>query len=150
MKVTCYKEILPDEEKRKQVSGWREQIKCCNECAVILAVLISLFVYFSSHLPRHAAPQCFLSSLVRSCCCALMHVLGWCSCPGHLCLFVCVSGSLPVCVCVVCVCTRWHISSSWLNSCGEAIPPVSLQTPPVFDLSVERVHMHASHAHMSA
>lgn len=75
----------------KKVGNLREQIKSCNECAVILAVLISLFVYFSSHLPRHAVPQCFPSSLVRSYCCALMHVLGWCSCPGRLCLFACVA-----------------------------------------------------------
>lgn len=83
--------------KRKK-SDLREQIKSCNECAVILAVLISLFVYFSSHLPRHAVPQCFPSSLVRSYCCALMHVLGWCSCPGRLCLFMCVAQCLCMCL----------------------------------------------------
>jgi len=103
---TCQREmILSDKEEKKRDSGWREQIKCCNECAVILAVLISLFVYFSSHLPRHTVPQCFPSSLVRSYCCALMHVLGWCSCPEHLCLFVSVAQCLFMCVCLyVCVC----------------------------------------------
>ena len=98
---TCWREmILSDKEKKNRVSCWREQIKRCNECAVILAVLISLFVYFSSHLPRHAVPQCFPSSLVRSYCCALMHVLGWCSCPGRLCLYVCSSMAACVCLCV--------------------------------------------------
>lgn len=89
---------LSDEEKKEGVDGWREQIKGCNECAVILAVLISLFVYFSSHLPRHAVPQCFPSSLVRSYCCALMHVLGWCSCPGRF-VSVCAGGSVSAYVC---------------------------------------------------
>lgn len=130
------------------MSWWREQIKSGNECAVILAVLISLFVYFFSHLPRHAVPQCFPSSLVRSHCCALMHVLGWCSCPERLSsLFVwatwcCVRAR-------VCVSTCWYNFSFWLSSCGEAIPPVSRRTPPVFDLSVEHVHTCTSRARMS-
>lgn len=95
---------------KKREGGCREQIKCCNECAVILAVLISLFVYFSSHLPRHAVPQCFPSSLVRSHCCALMHVLGWCSCPVRFfCLFVFAAQCLCARVCVLCVRARWHI-----------------------------------------
>lgn len=134
--------VLSDKEGKERVSGWREQIKCCNECAVILAVLISLFVYFSSHLPRHDVPQCFPSSLVRSYCCALMHVLGWCSCPGRLCLFACVARCLRTCVHTL------AYFSYWLNSCGEVIPPVSLQTPPVFDLSVERVNAHTHHTSM--
>lgn len=113
-------------------------------------MLISLFVYFSPHLPRHAVPQCFPSSLVRSYCCALMHVLGWCSCPGYLCLFVCVRVCSSASAYV-----RGHAGifsfppPLWLNSCREAIPPVVSENSSCFwPFCRTCAHARTSHARM--
>lgn len=70
----------PNEKMKKQVSLCGEQMKCCNEWPEISLALISLFVYFSLHLPGHVVPQCpppLRPSLGRSQC-VPMHVLSRC------------------------------------------------------------------------
>ena len=124
-----------------EVGGWRGHTKCCNECAVISAVLISLFVYFSPHLPRHAVPQCFPSSLTRSCCCALMHVPGWCSCPGRSCLFVCAARCVDTLAYFFLLIKLLRRSDT---SC------VSADSSCFWPFCRTREHEHTSHAHVSA
>lgn len=132
----------PNETMKKQVSLCGDQVKCSNEWPEISLALISLFVYFALHLPGHANPKCIPPPLPPS---LLSREKSLCA---NACTQSMSHGSVRVQYTLV---RHWCDFSFWLNSCGSAIPhplPISLQTPLCFDLSVESMHTHTSHAHV--